>query len=154
MPYRPYALTETDRSYAYKYVWFSAACSVVLLPIYLFGAQGLPYGWVLGGTVGGLLASAITGRTDDYYRSLCAVGHRWLAFGLGLYIVAGWLLSIVDIGTPAGWGVLSTADAQSPLGGAALFFDGQLAAIILAIIYHAGYAYQWFYDRMTAGADA
>lgn len=147
MPYRPYAMTETDRSYAYKYVWFSAACSVVLLPLYLFGAQGLPYGWVFGGTVGGLLASAVTGRTDDYYRSLCAVGHRWVACALSLYILAGWFLYLTDVGSPAGRGMLSAGISPGPTGAAALFFDGQLAAIMLAIIYHAGYGFQWLRDR-------
>jgi len=147
VPYRPYTPAETDRSYAYKSVWASAACSVALPPLYLTGYDGIIYGWIFGGAAGGLLASTITGRTDDYFRSLVAVGHRWAMFAVFAYMILGWFAYMTDLAVPPGRTIL---DGQQPVPGnaaAALFFDGQLAAIILAIIYHAGYGYQWLRDR-------
>jgi hypothetical protein len=152
MPYRPYVQTESQRSYAFRYMWFGAACSVALLPIYLFGVRG-PYGLILGGAVGGLVASAITGRTDDYFRSLCAVGHRWVVVALGIYMFAGFTLYLSDVASPVGRGFLSADGQPVSVGGAALFFDGHLAAIILAIVYHAGYGYQWLRDRIGSGDE-
>lgn len=154
MPYRPYTPTETDRSYAYKYVWASAACSVTLLPLYLAGVEGIIYGWAMGGAAGGLLASTITGRTDDYFRSLVAVGHRWAIFALFAYMIFGWFAYVVGWATPAGFGMLAGKARDEQSGAAELLFDGHFAAIILAIIYHAGYGYQWLRDRVWAEDDA
>jgi hypothetical protein len=154
MPYRPYTPTETDRSYAYKYVWVSAACSVTLLPLYLAGVEGIIYGWVMGGAAGGLLASTITGRTDDYFRSLVAVGHRWAIFAVFVYMILGWIAYATDVAVPAGRGLMAGEIRGEQTGGAALLFDGHLAAIILAIIYHAGYGYQWLRDRAGSEDDA
>ncbi|MFL0670716.1 MAG: hypothetical protein ACJLS3_04600 [Erythrobacter sp.] len=154
MPYRPYAPTETDRSYAYKYVWASAACSVTLLPLYLVGFDGIIYGWIMGGAAGGLLASTITGRTDDYFRSLVAVGHRWAIFALFAYMILGWFACVVDLAVPPGFGILAGEVREEHSGGATLLFDGHLAAIMLAIIYHAGYGYQWLRDRVGTEDEA
>jgi hypothetical protein len=148
--YRPFAQSESQRSYAYKYVWFGAACSVALLPVYLLGVHG-PYGLIFGGAVGGLFASAITGRTDDYFRSLCTVGHRWVMVALSLYMFAGFTLYLFGDATPPGRGVLSGSTQPPAVGSMALFYDGHLAAIVLTIIYHAGYGYQWIRDRI--GSD-
>lgn len=153
MAYRPFSTTEVDRSYAYKYMWFGAACSVALLPVYLFDVRG-PYGLIFGGAVGGLLASTITGRTDDYFRSLCAVGHRWVVFALSVYMFAGFTFSLADVATPPAHGILSDRSEPAPVGGMALFFDGHLAAIILAIVYHAGYGYQWLRDKVGSEDEA
>ena len=147
MPYRPHTPTETDRIYAYKSVWASAACSVAVLPLYLTGYDGIIYGWIFGGAAGGVLASTITGRTDDYFRTIVAVGHRWAMFAMFAYMILGWFADMTDLATSPGRTIL---DGQQPVSGnaaAALFFDGQLAAIILAIVYHAGYGYQWLRDR-------
>lgn len=154
MPYRPYSPSETDRSYAYKYVWASAACSVTLLPLYLTGFEGIIYGWVMGGAAGGLLASTITGRTDDYFRSLVAVGHRWAIFALFAYMILGWFAYVTGLAIPPGLGILAGATHAHENRSAALLFDGHLAAIILAIIYHAGYGFQWLRDRAGSGDKA
>lgn len=148
MPYRPYALSETNRSFAYRSVWVSAACSVVLLPLYLAGFDGIVYGWILGGAAGGVLASTITGRTDDYFRSLVAVGHRWAMFALFAYVMLGWLANLTGLVVPPGYGFLAGPPAAQVAGAAALLYDGHLAAIILAIVYHTGYGYQWLRDHV------
>ena len=147
MPYRPYTPAETDRSYAYKTVWVSAACSVILLPLYLSGFEGIIFGWIMGGAAGGLMASTLTGRTDDYFRSLVAVGHRWAMFALFAYMILGWLAYTIDLAAPAGRGMLAGTGRNEQGGAASLLFDGQLAAIMLTIIYHAGYGFQWLRDR-------
>lgn len=152
MPYRPYTSSESQRSYAYKYVWFGAACSVALLPLYLFGVRG-PYGFIFGGAVGGLLASTLTGRADDYFRSLCANGHRWVVFALSLYMFAGFTLYLFGVATPSGHDLSGSSEAAS-VGGMALFFDGHLVGIILTIVYHAGYGYQWLRDRVGSDEEA
>lgn len=143
MPYTPYTATEVSRSYAYRSAWGSAACSVVILPLYLIGFDGIIYGWIFGGAVGGVLASVITGRADDYFRSLCAVGHRWVMFALAIYMLAGWLVWTIDIALPAGRGVLAGSSAEV----SSVFFDGHLFALVLAIVYHAGYGFQWARDH-------
>lgn len=143
MPYTPYTATEVSRSYAYRSAWVSAACSVVILPLYLTGFDGIFYGWIFGGAVGGVLASVFTGRADDYFRSLCAVGHRWVMFALVAYMLAGWLVWTIDIAHPAGRGLLAKSSTDAP----SVFFDGHLFAIGLAIIYHAGYGFQWARDH-------
>lgn len=154
MSYRPYTPAETDRSFVYKYVWFSAACSVTLLPLYLTGFEGIIYGWIMGGAAGGLLASTITGRTDDYFRSLVAMGHRWAMFAVFAYMILGWLAYVTDLAVPAGRGMLADDLPAEQSRAAALLFDGHLAAIILAIIYYAGYGYQWLRDRVGLEEDA
>lgn len=153
MPYQPYTSTEVDRSYAYKSAWISAACSVVTLPLYLLGYDGIVYGWIFGGAVGGVLASALTGRTDDYFRSLCAVGHRWVMLVLGTYMLAGWLVwTITDVLPPAR-GVLSETNVIRADAGVAMFFDAQLVAIVLVIVFHAGYGFQWLRDHMETQVE-
>lgn len=154
MPYRPYTPTEPDRSFVYKYVWASAACSIALLPLYLTGFEGIIYGWMMGGAAGGLLGSTITGRTDDYFRSLAAMGHRWAIFAVFAYLILGWLAYLTDLAVPAGLGMLATDMRAEQSRAAALLFDGHLAAIMLAIIYHAGYGYQWLRDRVGFEEEA
>lgn len=148
MPYRPFTPMQTDRSYAYKSVWVSAVCSVVLMPLYFMGFDSIIYGWIMGAAAGGLLASTITGRTDDYFRSLVAVGHRWAMFALFVYAVFGWIVFTAGFAVPAGFGILDGANRAEQTGAAALLFDGHPAAITLTIIYHAGYGFQWFRDRV------
>lgn len=155
MPYRPLATTEVGRNYAYKSVWASAACAVAVLPLYLSGFDGVIYGWIFGGAAGGVLASIVTGRTDDYFRSLGGAGHRWVMFALFAYLILGWLAIVTGRAVPTeNYGILGGSPRESGNAAVSLFFDGHLAAIILAIVYHTGYGYQWLRDRVGSEGKA
>lgn len=154
MPYRPLTPSEPDRSYAYRHVWVSAAGSLILLAVYLLEIAKPFNAFIVGTVAGGLIGSAVIGRSDDYFRSLCAVGHRWVFMALGIYLFAGWAVSeYTDVPTP-GLFALSGAAQPPQCAVTALFYDGYFAAIMLAIVYHAGYGYQWLRDRVGSDEEA
>ena len=153
MPFDPLAPTETERSNAYKGIWIGALCAIVTLPLFLMGFDGVAAAIPFGGNVGVLLASTITGRTDDYFRSLCATGHRWVVFALSIYMLAAWLAQIADLSHAAGSALSTGSFNGSTSVPIALIFDAYLFAIILSLIFYAGYGFAWLRDHFTTSGE-
>ncbi|PKP98683.1 MAG: hypothetical protein CVT76_01905 [Alphaproteobacteria bacterium HGW-Alphaproteobacteria-15] len=117
------------------------------------GFDGVAAAIPFGGNVGVLLASTITGRTDDYFRSLCATGHRWVVFALSIYMLAAWLAQIADLSHAAGSALSTGSFNGSTSVPIALIFDAYLFAIILSLIFYAGYGFAWLRDHFTTSGE-
>lgn len=151
MTYDPFAPTQVDRSRTYNMVWIGAACSIYTFANYFIGWEGLPTAIIFGGATGGVLGSVLTGRTDEYHRSLCAMGHRWAIFMLASYMFAAWLFQIADISYGAGYASIVGAKPDSGPAFAKFLFDGYFLAIVLSLVFYAGYAYAWGKDYLGRG---
>lgn len=133
MPYEPLAVTEDARSRAFNYMWFCAADATACLVWQLVAPQEPVPTLLVGFAVGGPLASAIRGKTDDYMRELCSFGHRLLA---GFVAVYAFVASIAALHNPPSAWALWLANP-----------DGLLLALVATEVFYIGYAIAWLRDR-------
>lgn len=149
MPFDPQAPTEEDRSRAFTTTWVGLAGSIVTTTGAVLGWDNIVFSLALGAAVGGLIIAAFQGHFDDYFRSLSAVGTRWLAAVLAIYLFCAFLVQIADlaygIGFAASSGRLPDAGNESR----AYILDGPFVAAFLALVYHAGFAFAWLRDRFS-----
>ncbi|MFL0670717.1 MAG: hypothetical protein ACJLS3_04605 [Erythrobacter sp.] len=142
MPYNPQAIGEEERSYAYRFVPACGAAVVLGLITHLTSDQ-----WVLptaGAGLGaaGLCMSAFPGQYDEYFRTLCAVGHRWLAASLALALFGWCLMGVVGLSYGAGVAVGSEGAVTRFSSGLASV-DAYTLIMIAALIFHAGFTFAW-----------
>lgn len=133
MPYQPYAPSRESRSWAFHYMWYGAASAVLVL---IFRSFAPPPGLsaLIGFAVGGVLGSAFPWRSDDYFRALCASGHRAMAAFLAVYVFLAFVAS------------LNIVRARLPMQGT-LAFDAYFIALMAMAAFYAGYAYAWLRGR-------
>lgn len=148
MPYDPQAIDQSDRERSYYMVWAGAACSLLTFANAFLGWDNLLTALALGGAVGGLLIGVLAYRTDDYFRSMADVGLRWAVFVIAFYLLAAFLLEVMDIAYSAG-AALSNPEGEPETRHFALFWtDARTLAAATAVAFHAGYAFAWAKNRM------
>ncbi len=153
MPYKPGAIDESDRSYLYRHFWAGAACCALMCANFLVGYDGMFPGVIAGCAVGGVLVSSINGRADDYFRSLCAVGHRWAMAVLAAYLFAAFIAQNGDLAASPGQIAIAGAASADMTATKAILFDGYLLALCLSTAFYAGYIFQWARDNIGASDD-
>lgn len=93
----------------------------------------------------GLFMSAFSGQYDEYFRNLCAAGHRWLAAGLALALFGWCLMGVGDLSCSAGVAVGSEGAVTrcsyriADFGG----IDGFVIVMAAALTFYAGFAFAW-----------
>ena len=147
MPFDPRAPTEEDRSRAYTATWVGLAGSLVTIAGVFLGWDNLVFSIAFGAAAGGLIIAAFQGHADDYFRSLSAVGLRWVAAALALYLFFAFLTQIADLSYSVGFAASSGRSPASSYAGWSYVFDGFLVGAVLAFIYYAGFAFAWLRDH-------
>lgn len=150
MPYKPGAIDESDRSYLYRYFWAGAACCALMCANFFLRYDGVFSGLIAGCAIGGVLASSINGRADDYFRSLCAIGQRWAMTVLAAYLFAAFVAQNSDLAVSPGQIAFAGASAADMTAKKAILFDGYLLALCLSTAFYAGYIFQWARDYFGA----
>jgi len=155
MPYNPKAYNppEMDRSYLYRYFWAGAVCCALTCANFFLRYDGILPAWIMGGAIGGVLASSINGRADDYFRSLCAVGHKWAMAVLAAYLFAMFIAQSSDLGVSPGQVAFAGASAADMTAKTAILFDGYMLALCLSVAFYAGYIFQWARDHFGASKE-
>ena len=144
MPYDPKAsalddVTAKQRERLYWLTLLSGLGNVAVLGLYLYGAATILLGWLVGGIVGALLVAGFRGHTDDYYNQLVTSGLRLMAFGLGITLLLLWIQE-------------ETALLVRLIPGiATLAANAFLLALVLALLFHGGYAFAYLRDRLPTG---
>ncbi|KLI63911.1 hypothetical protein [Aurantiacibacter marinus] len=147
MPYEPYThdpeqavIAQRERLYWLTLV--SGLGNIAALVLHWIDADDfLLSGVIIGSVAGSLLVAAIRGRTDGYYQDLVAFGTRCTAFALGVFLLLLW------------------ADNNTSLfrrlipGFETLTGDAYLLALILGLVFHAGYAFAYLRDLITSKGD-
>ncbi|MDP4605114.1 MAG: hypothetical protein NWS68_03045 [Erythrobacter sp.] len=151
MPYKPYTPAEVDRSYAYKYAWFSAACTVFSFANLFIGMDNMLSAMAFGAMAGGPLSVAFGAKADEYFQSLMKTGLRWMSAVLGAYLVALFILASGDVANELGYVFGGGGAQREAVGVAALALNGLTVAIVLTLAFYAGFAFQWLRDRRDAG---
>ena len=143
MPYKPLAIGEQERSLAYRLVPACGVAVVIGLISHLTNDQ-----WVLptaGAGLGaaGLCMSAFPGQHDEYFRMLCAVGHRWLAASLALALFGWCLMGVAGLSCNAGVAVGSDGAVTRCSSGLTSLagVDAYMLVMIAALIFHAGFMF-------------
>lgn len=153
MPYKPGAIGENDRSYLYRYSWAGAVCCALMCANYFLRYDGIFSGLIAGCAIGGVLASSINGSADDYFRSLCAVGHRWAMVVLGAYLFVVFIAQNSDLAVSPGQIAFMGASAADMTAKKAVVFDGYLLALCLTAAFYSGYNFQWARDHFGASDE-
>jgi hypothetical protein len=155
MPYTPHAYNppEVDRSYLYRYFWAGAVCCVLTCANFFLRYEGILPSWIMGGAIGGVLASSISGRADDYFRSLCSVGHRWAMAVLSVWLFVMFVAQGSYLAVSPGQVTFSGASAANMTAKKAILFDGYLLALCLIVAFYAGYIFQWARDHLGASDE-
>lgn len=135
MPYKPFAVDERQKSQSFRTIWLGAAGSLAALLLRIFMPQLPTPAILIGFPVGGLLASALAWQSDDYFRALCAMGHKFMAAFLAIYTFAAWM---GENFVPAG--SLRWLDGL-------IIMDGYFIALCTMTAFYTGYAYAWLRDR-------
>jgi hypothetical protein len=137
--YDPEQAVAAQRERLYWLTLVSGVESIVAIAMHLAGVDNFVLnGLIIGGVAGALIVAGIRGRTDGYYQDLVAVGMRWAAFALGIFILLSWAsenTSLIGRLIP---------------GFDALNGDTYLLALSLALIFHAGYAFAYLRDLITS----
>lgn len=144
MPYDPKASSLGDieakqRERLYWLTLLSGLGNVAVLGLYLYGADTILLGWLVGGIVGALLVAGFRGHTDDYYNQLITSGLRLMAFGLGIMLLLLWIHAETALLVRLMPGI------------ATLAADAFMLALILALLFHGGYAFAFLRDRLPTG---
>lgn len=152
MPYKPNAYNppEVGPGYAYRYFWAGAVCCALTCANFLVRYDGIFSGVIAGCAIGGVVASSINGRADDYFRSLCAVGHRWAMMVLAAYLFVMFIAQNSDLAVSPGQVAFAGASAADMTAKKAILFDGYLLALCLSVTFYAGYIFQWSRDHFGA----
>jgi hypothetical protein len=155
MPYKPYAYNppEVDRSYLYRYFWAGAVCCALTGANFFVRYDGMFSGLIAGCAIGGVLASSINGRSDDYFRSLCSVGHRWAMAVLAAYLFAIFIAQSSDLAVSPAQVAFAGASAADMTAKKAILFDGYLLALCLSVAFYTGYIFQWARDYLGASDE-
>ncbi|GGD51685.1 hypothetical protein GRI62_05935 [Erythrobacter arachoides] len=149
MPYEPSGGYRIDhdrnqREHRERLYWLTLASGVinaVMVPLHLAELETAFVGPLIGGVIGSLLVAGMKGSTDGYFRSLVDTGLSWMAFGLGLAMLLLW----IDSNT-------SLMDRLVP-GFDRLAGNSLLLALVLGLLFHAGYAFAYMRDRLPFGGD-
>ena len=128
MPYDPKAITEDDRSYAYKMLWLGFPLSIVLLASMQFEALAT-FTTLVGGFVSGtLIAMAWAWSHDEFAREEIAFAANWALSFAGVVL----FLQIVPIARE-------------------YEVDAGLVLASLAFVFHAALTYRRVRDGYLAG---
>ena len=119
----------------------AGAVNAVLIPLHLAGSELAFFGPLAGGMCGSLIAAGIKGQMDGYYKSLCNIGLSWMAFGLGVAM----LLLFIHNDTSLVARLIPGFDRFAS--------DSLLFALCLGLLFHAGYAFAYFKDRLPFGGN-
>ncbi len=113
--------------------------NIALIAMYLAEVDMFLVGWLVGGVAGSVIVAGTRGNTDSYYQSLVGMGLRWMAFALGAVAVLLMPVSsrsLIEVFIP---------DASI------VTRDGYLLTLILALVFHAGYAFAYLRDLLASG---
>jgi len=155
MPYDPKALTQADRSRAYLMMWFGGAATIVMAAQYVIAPASDAFGIGLGLSVGSLLGSVIAWRADEYFRSLCAMGHRWAIGLLAAYLFALFVMRTFDLShSPGQQAVASGVGENAARTLPVMLHDAYFLCLATALAFHAGYAFAWLRGRREADEEA
>ncbi|ODT01294.1 MAG: hypothetical protein ABS49_02210 [Erythrobacter sp. SCN 62-14] len=93
----------------------------------------------------GLCMSAFSGQYDEYFRTLCAAGHRWLAAGLALALFGWCMIGAGNLSYGAGRALGSDAAATHYLSDFADLgrIDTFVIVMAAALTFYAGFAFAW-----------
>lgn len=148
MPYKPHAPDKTDRSRNYTLIWFGSASAPFTFVNLFIGMDNLLVVVAYGGMAGGLLQSALGLSGDEYFRSLCGVGHRWAIAALGFFLMVLFVLGNGEIAHNAGYWM---AAGETKPDGSSIRVPFMENAIVLSVLvslaFYAGYAFAWLRDR-------
>jgi hypothetical protein len=145
MPYDPQAIGQEQRTLAYRVMGGCGAGVVIGLISHLAATAPVLAAGGAGLGAAGLCMSAYTSQYDEYFRTLCAAGHRWLAAGLALALF-GWCLSgVVSLSCGAGSALGSDGAVTRcswGLAGAGSV-DAFVIAMAAALMFYAGFVFAW-----------
>jgi hypothetical protein len=155
MPYNPQAIGEEQRSHAYRFMGCCGA--VVLVGLISHLTSEMPVLPAAGAGLGaaGLCMSAFSGQYDEYFRNLCAVGHRWLAASLALALFGWCLIGVSALSCGAGTALGSEGAVTRCSWGFAGAGSIDAFAIVMAatLMFYAGFAFAWAKTSWQAAAD-
>lgn len=131
----------TQRERLYWMTLLTGLGNAAVLVLHLNGIETILLGWLVGGMVGALIVAGIRGHTDDYYNQLINAGMRLMALGLGVLLLLLWMHAETSL------------IARLIPGFAVLAEDAFLLALVLSLLFHAGYAFSYLRDRWPLGGE-
>jgi hypothetical protein len=148
MPYKSHSPDSVDRSRNYVLIWFGGASALFTFVNLFIGMDNLLVVMAYGGMAGGLLQSVLGLSGDEYFRSLCSVGHRWAIVALGVFLMVLFISANGEIAKSAGaW--LASGEARAT--GAPIrvpFLENAIfLSVLVSLAFYAGYAFAWLRDR-------
>lgn len=147
MPYDPHSVVEHEKRIAahrerlYWLTLVSGATNLIVLVLYLIGSMDGLLAPLIGAMCGSLIAAGMWGRTDDYYNALVSVGFRWMSAALGIALLLLWIQSKMAV-------IERLIPGFDRLAG-----DSYLLALCLALVFHAGYAFAYLFDKLRKGEN-
>lgn len=143
MAYESNAITEQDRASAYWVVWAGFAATPFAIAARVLQIDHFLTAPIFGLAIGGLLVSVLGRGQDDYFKSLCAMGHRFMAAFLALYLFVMFVIELSDVAYSLGSSLTSDGEAERTInGGFAYLIDGPLIAMASMLFYYCGFAYE------------
>jgi hypothetical protein len=139
--YDPEKAVRTQRERLYWMTLLTGLGNAAVLVLHLNGIETILLGWLVGGMVGALIVAGIRGHTDDYYNQLINAGMRLMAFGLGVLLLLLWMHAETSL------------IARLIPGFAVLAQDAFLLALVLSLLFHAGYAFAYLRDLLASGTS-
>ncbi|MDJ0641954.1 MAG: hypothetical protein QNJ15_03975 [Erythrobacter sp.] len=147
MPYDPKAVTEEERSNAYRAIWIGVIGAPIHLANAFLGYDFLLFALAWGATMTGLVLASFSYTTDEYMRGRLETSMRFAIGALTLYLFAAWILNVADIAHSAGYALATSEAASTEAESAAFLTDAQTLASIIAAAFYVGYVYEWAKDR-------
>ncbi|WP_435417643.1 hypothetical protein WAB17_12335 [Parerythrobacter aurantius] len=149
MPYDPNpkvdkaSLDAQQRVRVYWMTLVSGAANVLALVLHLQSIDDFALrGPLVGAVAGAIILAGIRGNTDGYYQQLVNIGVRWTMIALGIAVLVLWAhreTSLVGRLLP---------------GIERLAADPYLLALLLGVIFHAGYAFAYVRDLASDAGDS
>lgn len=128
-------LTPQQRNLAYGVNWVGGACAVALVIWHLLDPMDKLNPIMMGGAAGGLIASIVPSRQDEFFQRLCENGARWTTAFMGLFL----FVSFIAIG------LHDNGKANSAV--SLLLNDAILIGCLAACTYYLGFAVAWWRNR-------
>ena len=152
MAFDPQSPSELDRSRAHAIVWSGSACALLTFANLFVGMNNMLVVLAYGGAAGGMLHAALSRSTDEHVARLCTTGWRTMGAGLGIYLVAAFIMANGQFANSAGYWLSSgTMPPSRQLISDPGLQEPMVLAVLLATLFYAGFAFAWLRDRF--GAD-